>query len=41
MSCAAIYWGVRPDAFARAFSVHGAVLPLQAIVLPESLGTLF
>ncbi|TXH08347.1 MAG: N-6 DNA methylase [Spirochaetes bacterium] len=35
MSCAAIYYGSDFDSFAAVFSSHGAVLPLDRVVLPE------
>lgn len=41
MSCAVIYYGSEFESFAKEFSRHGAVIPLDGIVLPESAGTLF
>lgn len=35
MSCAAIYYGKNWGRFAEAFSEHGAVIPLDNIVLPQ------
>lgn len=36
MSCAVIYYGKKLDTFARAFSAHGAVIPLAGVTLPTS-----
>lgn len=35
MANAMIYWGVKPERFARAFSPHGAVIGLAGVKLPE------
>ena len=35
MSCAVIYWGSDPEAFAEAFQKHGAVVSLAGIMLPQ------
>lgn len=37
MSCAIIYYGKHFDAFAAAFRSHGAVVPLENVVLPGEL----
>jgi len=34
MACAAVYWGTKPEKFARAFSSHGAVVNLSGVELP-------
>jgi hypothetical protein len=36
MSCAVVYYGEFPERFADEFSKHGAVIPLDKIVLPSS-----
>lgn len=35
MACAVVYWGTKPERFAKAFKQHGAVLALSGIQLPE------
>jgi len=41
MSCAVIYYGADCEGFAKEFSQHGAVVPLDGIILPEAAGGLF
>lgn len=41
MSCAIVYYGRSYRRFATEFQEHGAVVPLDKIVLPQSAGTLF
>jgi hypothetical protein len=35
MSCAVIYYGCDLDAFSEAFRAHGAVVPLEGVLLPD------
>lgn len=41
MSCAIIYYGQHLNRFAKEFRQHGAVIPLDHAVLPQTEGTLF
>ncbi len=41
MSCAIIYYGQHLGRFANEFRQHGAVIPLDKAVLPQTEGTLF
>jgi hypothetical protein len=41
MSCAVIYYGRDLDAFAEAFRTYGAVIPLEGVLLPNTLPALF
>ena len=40
-SCAVVYYGSEFESFAKEFSRHGAVIPLEGAVLPEPVGVLF
>ncbi len=35
MACAVVYWGKKPDKFAKAFVQYGATLELSGVQLPE------
>ena len=34
MACAVIYWGTKPEKFAKSFAPHGAILSLADVQLP-------